>query len=428
MIYQDWGFSENPFETSALPPNERGLKLLVGRDETIKALKRRLSNDSKLTTIEGINGIGKTSIVNVTAYQSLKEAMHSNAGQLFVPCRRMFQLSGSEDPSTFKLSVLIEVAQTLIDCHQMLPPRPGFTKVSNNSALDRYLNNPCPKSITVGIAGYSGGYTQELNTTVGFETSGLAKSIECWLAEIFPSSTSGGVVCTIDNLELLQTSQAARKNLEALRDSLFETRGIRWVLCGTLGVTRGSASSPRLDGRLHKPIIVEELEDRFAYELFDRRVKVFKSDRHARLPLTSENFRELYDIMRGNIRGALSEADEFCNWVADQVEDIDEFEANMFEEWLETELEEAYNAVRSELRPAALRAFETACQYEVFSPSDCTAFGYATPNAMRPQIQALEAIGLLVSAVDDADKRRKTIQVTAKGWKVRAHLDRIEPA
>ncbi|GAA0286565.1 hypothetical protein GCM10008966_04240 [Rhodovulum strictum] len=113
-------------------------------------------------------------------------------------------------------------------------------------------------------------------------------------------------------------------------------------------------------------------------------------------------------------------------WVSDRVEERDEFEDDFFEAWLAEELETAFYSVRSELRPRALEVFETACQFEVFSPSDCEVFGYETPNAMRQQIRNLEAVGLLKSAVDESDKRRKSIQVTSKGWKVRAYLDFFE--
>ncbi len=39
-------------------------------------------------------------------------------------------------------------------------------------------------------------------------------------------------------------------------------------------------------------------------------------------------------------------------------------------------------------------------------------------QVLRPKIVELEKIGLLVSTQDDTDKRRKTIQITPKGWLV----------
>ena len=184
------------------------------------------------------------------------------------------------------------------------------------------------------------------------------------------------------------------------------------------------ASTPRLEGRLYKPVVIEDLEERFVGALFQKRISRYKRDRFARLPISQSNFEEIFDIMRGNLRNTLNEADEFCNWIGDQAIDRDNFAEWQFERWLETELEETYQSVKNELRPTALRVFETACQFEVFSPSDCNEFGYDTPQAIRPQIKLLESVGLLQSSIEESDKRRKTIQVTPKGWKVRSFLDR----
>jgi hypothetical protein len=57
----------------------------------------------------------------------------------------------------------------------------------------------------------------------------------------------------------------------------------------------------------------------------------------------------------------------------------------------------------------------------IFSPSDFEAFGFNSIPAFRPHIRDLESTGLVVSTQDDGDKRRKTIQVTPKGWLVYAH-------
>lgn len=160
-----------------------------------------------------------------------------------------------------------------------------------------------------------------------------------------------------------------------------------------------------------------------AGKVYRTRFRTYKTFDQAKLPLTQSQFVEIYEIMRGNLRSALSECDDFCNWVADRDIETEDFSDDHFEEWLEEELENAYFGVMSELRPAALKAFETACQFEVFAPSDCSVFGYSKPSAMRPQIKSLEAVGLLQSAIEEVDKRRKSIQVTSKGWKVRAYLD-----
>lgn len=417
------GFQKNPFETQALPPSEEGSQLLVGRDAELRKLRRRLDNGAKVTTVEGLNGVGKTSLTNVMLFRALQDSIENRVGPIYIPCRRIFQLDPSTSPSDFQLRVFMEVAQTLLDEHKALRAPSGRTRAAKNKNLERFLNSAQVKSFSVGAWVVNGGITTETNTGIGFERSGFEKAVCDWLAEIFPDPAAGGIVCIIDNLELLQTSKKAREAIEAFRDTIFSVVGLRWVLCGALGIVHGIASSPRLEGRLHKPIVLEDLKDQYAPEVFRNRIRAFRSNVRARLPLSESDFVEIFDIMRGNIRSVLSECDDFCNWVADRAEDPEDFDEDFFETWLQEEIETNFEAVRAELRPAAMKVFSTACQFEVFSPSDCESFGYSSPMAMRPQIKVLETAGLLVSSVDDEDKRRKTIQVTAKGWKVRAYLD-----
>lgn len=423
-IYHEWGFKQNPFETLALPSNETGVKLLVGRDKEISSLSRRLDSSTKIATVEGLNGSGKTSLINVMLYKRFSETAKSNVGPLYIPCDTTFQITPDTKSEEFRRDVCLSAAQSLIKYHQHLRSKPGFTPPKEPTALKRFLNSAQVKSISAGIAGLSGGFQTETNTGFGYEKSGFETAVRDWLNELFPTSTSGGVVCTLDNLELLQTSSNARKVVEELRDTAFAIQGVRWILCGSLGIVHGILGSPRLDGRLHKPINIADLSDDFAAEIYRSRIKFYRNRTSASLPLKQVHFVELFDIMRGNIRNVLNEADEFCMWFSDNCEDIgDVQDGTYFENWLEDELTNTFVAIQAEIRPRAMDVFETACQYEVFSPSDCANFGFKDPGAMRPHIKALENTGLLRSSIDDSDKRRKTIQVTSKGWKVRAYLD-----
>ncbi len=114
-IYQEWGFKDSPFKTTALPPSALGKKLLVGRDKELQSLLRRLYNPPKIVTIEGLNGVGKTSLVNVAAYKAYEAYLNRESDYLFIPCCQTFQLKPDQNAGTFIDEVLMAVAQTLID-------------------------------------------------------------------------------------------------------------------------------------------------------------------------------------------------------------------------------------------------------------------------------------------------------------------------
>lgn len=117
----------------------------------------------------------------------------------------------------------------------------------------------------------------------------------------------------------------------------------------------------------------------------------------------------------------MSYADSYCEWAADhQLPKTDEQKTTSFETWLNSKEAESYTVAARELSPRALKVFKNAAEKleGIFAPGDFAELGFKTMQVLRPKIVELEKIGLLVSTQDDTDKRRKTIQITPKGWLV----------
>jgi hypothetical protein len=193
-----------------------------------------------------------------------------------------------------------------------------------------------------------------------------------------------------------------------------------------LGIVLGTASSPRLEGFLHTPIEISGVDEALANEILSSRIEAFSNDKKKPfIPLLSEDFEVLYDILNRNPRSVLARADNYCQWIADQdLPSNDEEKHSFFQKWLTTESENAYNSTRSQLKSRALEVFQCAVTLKgVFSPSNYEAFGFSNTQAMRPHVKDLEDAGLLVSTQDEGDKRRKTIQITPKGWLVNYALE-----
>lgn len=397
--------------------------MLVGRDKEIESLIRRISSPPKMATLEGLNGVGKTSIVNVACYRLLQKYLNSEVNMLCLPCRKIFQLNPNQDIQTFIDGVLMEVAQTIISHADSISINHGSLEFNG---IDKWLNSPIYKSFQAGFAGASAGYQGQMNTSNGYERSGFRKAVADLLEDLFPTLESGGVICTIDNLELLQSSDNARQQLEQLRDELLNMKGLRWILCGALGIVYGVAASPRLEGFLHKPIGIGEIDAQHAAEILTTRCGAYsKGNGNPYLPLRAEDFARIYDLLRGNLRSVLSYADDYCQWVADEsIPSGDVQRKALFEKWLNEQAQAAHDAVRNELRPKAVDVFKKSTSSGgVFSPSDFESYGFSSIAAFRPHIRDLEAVGLLVSTQDDGDKRRKTIQVTPKGWMVNSVIN-----
>jgi hypothetical protein len=419
-FYQNWNFTDNPFSAMPLKADAAGNKLLIGREDELRKVLFRLKAGGSAVCLDGPIGVGKTSLSNVASFRAEKDYLdNSNTSPLLISCRTTFQIDKNELPENFRLRILTEVAQTLIEKATSL--QIGL-RMNRSTALDKWLNSPLLGQIQAQIPAFGLGGGFQTNESAGFTNNGLIKLVTQWLESIFPDDQTGGVICVIDNLELLETSSVARRTIESLRDTLFTIKGIRWILCGAHGIINSVVASPRLVGHLGQPLEIKPLQLTKAQDVFNARVFAFKDHAHPTqyLPLIEDDFHKLYLIVNRNLRQSLAYSNEYCLNIAEvgQSPVSNTEKSERFNSWLKKRAEEIKFDVKSQLTPRARQFFadSVAKMQGEFSPSDYEQLGFNSLPAMRPYVKSLEEVGLLQGEKDDGDQRRKTISVTGKGW------------
>ena len=418
-MYDAWGLNGNPFETTSLGANRQGSQLLIGRDQVVARFQQHLSAPPRAVTIEGAVGVGKTSLVNVAVYRALESYLQSEAGPLFVPALEPLQVLEGDGLEQFLDKVYVLLARTLI---QRAAEIKGLGwALPSTSAINEWLNEPLITRLSGSVGGLGVQRSAERNDGEQYERGAFRAEVQSWLRAVFPRRESGGVVCLVDNLELLRTSDRARRLVEGLRDPMFSIPGVRWVFCGANGITRSVAGSPRLDGYLHDPIDVNALGAGTAREIYDSRMAAFASgDAVPDLPLAREGFVELFTILGSNTRSALKYADTYCMSEVGSYGLTELEKSDRLNRWLLTQSKAVYEACREEVGDRAWRLFEVACsKLPQFAPGDFSEFDFNSSQAMVPHVRSLENSGLLASEVDEEDNRRRTISVTPKGWLAR---------
>lgn len=418
-IWTDLGFTRNPYDVNPLPATEEGVELLVGRDRELRTLLSQLRNQTLHPTLEGDNGVGKTSLALVAAFRALQERRAGEAPQFFIPVTKLMQLG--TDPAEFHRQALFAVTQTLLMYEDEL--RRHGHDVSGLDEVRKWMNDPIIASGGGGISvlgsGLNGQRTVEANTSKGFEEAGFEDAVLTALRAAFPTPESGGLVAIIDNLELLSLSNEARRVLEKIRDTSLSLPGVRWILCGARGIVRAAVSSPRLTGRVARPIEIDPVSDDRIEDLIAARLKHFAQNEHAKPPVDTVAFRHLYEISAKNLRHALKYSQDFSIWL--EIEDevgrpAAEF-PGLLEVWLAEEAQKTNDAIR--LQPRQWQLFDDLAKTGgTCAPGDFDAYGFKSMQRMRSNFAELERADLVEAEVDEDDHRRRTVSITSKGWVV----------
>lgn len=423
-MWSTFGFLSSPYTTEPVPSTAEGDQLLVGRDDDIRKLRSRILAGGNHPTLEGDNGVGKTSLISVACYRLRTEFELGRSDQLFLPIEEFFQPTADCSVDTFIKKVYYAVAATIVKEYGTLRKKSGV-KLPNVSDVQDWLAAPLFRNLNGSASafgfGAGAGSGRSANGSDGFVEEGFKDKIDEWLRQIFPSSQAGAFVCVLDNIELLDTTQAARNLLEAIRDPLLGRRGLRWILCGARGIVRTSAASPRLAGRLSDPMEITPISDDYVAAAVEQRIAAYRMRADAEAPVGPQSFRFLYDILNRNLRNTFNMADNFSQWLVDEREDsgnADQY-AKLFAVWLTDQADKHQNDTRIGKR--AWEVFDHLAGRDGWCClGDYEEFGFNSKDAMRPHIKTLEQRNLVFSSInEDSDQRRKTIVMSPRGWLVR---------
>ncbi|WP_432671715.1 hypothetical protein [Flavobacterium sp. SM2513] len=400
-LYKDWGYTSNPFRPTPIEPTIRGIELLVGREKEKKKLKNRLKNDSGIITIEGENGIGKTSVINGSIFELYEESLLSKDDQaLYLPCNQIFQISPTKNLGDFIDEFYFTIAQTIIDKKKEIKEN-GYKNLKTDN-LNKWLNSTIVTNIEAQIAGFGGTYNQTPNESNGFMKSGFKKQIKSLLSNIFPNSESGGIICVIDNLELLETSDDAKRILEYLRDELLNMPEIKWFFSGSHNIFRTFISTPRLSGFINNPIKISHIHSINVPSILNSRINSYQNhvDNKPYCPILDTDFIKLFESLNGNLREVFKRLSAFYLHIyeLDKEEPYSQENKNIaFEEWFEEDKNLEFDAIKNVLKDSEIKLLKILSlrETELITNTDYKNINLESISALRTAISNLEKYGLI---------------------------------
>lgn len=377
-------------------------------------------------SIEGDNGVGKTSLVAVAIYRSQAEYSINGNNQLLIPLNDPIQMAGTYD---IEEKIYFNIAKSIIDNQQTFEDAgkslPRIEDVKN------WLSNPIIRSGGANVSSAVAGGGLTVNKTLnsaGYSNSGFYETVNSWLKIIFPENSRDAFVGIIDNLELLETSREARRVLEGLRDTVLKLRGVKWVLCGANGIVRNSVGSPRLTGVIGDPIQISPLDDEHIPLVIDRRIEAYRTSRSAMPPVDPSDFRFLFNVVGRNLRIALKHAQDFSMWLYEEGyrARTGEDSRRLLMEWLEVQAASYEEDTKSVTKSGWAFFDKLFARGGSCSPGEYEEFGFNSQQAMRPSVKQMEDANLVTSSIDDSDQRRRTIMATPNGWLIYYKRQNVE--
>ncbi|MFI7395787.1 hypothetical protein [Streptomyces tendae] len=412
------GFKGNPYVVKPLPGSEDGRELLVGRDVELRALLRRIRESDMHVVLEGPNGVGKTSLVSVATWVASEDFTRGRSQQLYLPLPEPLQVK--EDAEEFVSSCYFGIARAFLEHEKTL--KNAGRSVPRTKDLNLWLNSPVLRARGGGFNSPFGGLTGSAgiaaNTSQGYTQAGFRSAVKRWLGDAFPDG-SGGFVGLIDNLELIDVSSEAQRVMEEIRDPVLQLPGTRWVICGARGIARSVAATPRMNGVLSDPIDISPVPDSYIPQLIEARLRHYSVGDSASAPVSAKAFEHIYEVSHQNLRDSLSYSQDFSFGLEPEffLESAPDEIESAAREWLASLAMKYERDIR--LQPRMWRLLDDlagiggAC-----SPGDHQDLGFNDRTHMRKNVVDLERFGLVTSSREESDQRRRSIEMTSKGWLV----------
>jgi len=394
--YKRWGFKSNPFIIEPLEPSAQSSELLVGRGKLKEEIIQLIQSNTGIVTIEGVNGIGKTSLLNVISYYMHVYSLNHSTDVLYVPCIEVFELRDKFSVDEISNEIYFALAQTLIDKAAELKTKKG--SIPDTKYLDVWLNSTELQSIQGTIAGFGAGQSRTLNTADGFSSSGFRLKVKKLLKEIFPTNEDGGIICIVDNMELVKTSEAAMDTMNWLRDNAVNIKGTKWIFSGSNGVISAGRRNTRLSSFLHEPVQVRPVKSTFVTSFLNQRIQTFKKADDPYLPFNVHHFKLLYNELNGNLRDTLQKIGSYCSWIDKKNKDpyFPNEKTELFQKWLEIIKKKTYTEIKNSLSNGALLILKNIIKNKgKFNQDELSKQGIKNINELEDFILELDSNGLI---------------------------------
>ena len=325
-MYNNFGFTENVFDTEPLNISKHDFQKFIGRVKDIKNFAVDISAKKNATiVVTGHRGVGKTSFVNIIEYavgfeqKFIKDHIKIQLPHL-IPCYNKIQLEPKEDIKNILLKSLssllfsIEKYKTDKQSKVKIPTEiKNLTKwISETTLQDTHIGGQLNFGSFLGGGG-NFSRTKQHKNIYSIPTNVLQEKLKQVVTLAKKIFKVDGIFLNINNVDILEEKQVC-DIFNQLRDYLLNIEGLWIVIIGQPGLysslyQQAARVAEVISGQETK---LDPLSEEDLMAVLNLRKKIYSQNpkKPSNLPIEESFIRELYKHSDGEIRPVFKVCDE----------------------------------------------------------------------------------------------------------------------
>ena len=323
-MYENFGFTENIFNTKPLELCEADLKKFIGRVKDIKNFMVDISSvDSAVVIVTGHRGVGKTSFVNIMEYAVgfdrpfLHQHIKVNIPHL-IPCYHKIQL----EPDEGVKSILSKSISSLLFSIQQFAEEKKIKLPKKITELIKWMSEVAvTKStgqLTIGGFGGSVSSSKSYKNISEIPANVLQELIRQTIEEAKTFFKVDGIFLNINNVDILEEKKFC-DIFNQLRDYLFNIKGLWSVVIGQPGLysslyQQAARVAEVISGQATE---LNPLSEEDIIAVLNIRRKIYTKNLKKilpPLPIEEDFIRRIYKNSDGEIRTVLKACDDIVRF------------------------------------------------------------------------------------------------------------------
>jgi type II secretory pathway predicted ATPase ExeA len=301
-VWEDLGFTGNPYDPRALSISDEDRKLLINRIDELRMLTTLSNSGRGIIIVEGGVGVGKTSLVNAMQY----DLLHQKKNKILPAFQKIELTNDNIEPKNFILSTFSNMIFSL--------EKLTNTDLAKQTGILKEGKLLVAQTIQSGFAGslqafgFGGGMSRSPSTSqpAAVTLPAILNTMDKWVEYVSKNTEyDGPAVIPVNNMDVLDDKEIV-SFLNSMRDTIIERPHIVWILIGRKGLFSLLESEVRRVSEIitGQPVVLQPLTLQDVYNAIKVRIELLSQNKKgARDGIVSDEIvKILYDASQGEIR------------------------------------------------------------------------------------------------------------------------------